>query len=265
MIINSFVFVSTSFDPDAQAFITAAGITNVTEKNAINQLVIDFKNYGLWNKMNAVYPMVGGTASSHKFNLKDPRDLDIAFRLFFSGGWLHTSTGIKPNGVNTRADTFLTPSVTLQQNSSHLSYYSRTQSNGTEVEIGSSTGPNAGDDKIIVEIRTAGVTYYNINGAATYISHSDSDSIAFYVGNRTASNVINGWRNSSKLAIGTVVSTGLSTRTINIGCFNSQLAGAYYTTKECAFASIGEGLTDTEVTNFYTSVQTFQTTLGRQV
>lgn len=34
---------------------------------------------------------------------------------------------------------------------------------------------------------------------------------------------------------------------------------------ECAFASIGDGLTDTEAVNFYTAVQRFQTTLGRQV
>ena len=34
---------------------------------------------------------------------------------------------------------------------------------------------------------------------------------------------------------------------------------------QCAFASIGEGLTDAEASSFYTAVQTYQTTLGRQV
>ena len=38
-----------------------------------------------------------------------------------------------------------------------------------------------------------------------------------------------------------------------------------YSAKECAFASIGDGLTDTEAANFYTAVQTFQTTLSRNV
>jgi hypothetical protein len=38
-----------------------------------------------------------------------------------------------------------------------------------------------------------------------------------------------------------------------------------YDNKELAFASIGDGLNDTEAANFYTAVQTFQTTLGRNV
>jgi len=262
MIINSYVF--SSLDPDAQAFITAAGITDATQKTAINQLVINTKAAGIWTKMKAIYPFVGGTATTHKWNLKNPADTNAAFRLVFSGGWTHTSTGAKPNGTNARADTFLTPSVTLSQNSSHLSYYSRTQSNGTEVEIGSSTGVNASDNKIIVEIRTSGVSYYNINSTTTYITHLDSDSRAFYVGNRTGSNVVNGWRNGLKLATGTVLSTPPSTRTINIGCFNSQPAGAFFSTKECAFASIGDGLTDTEASDFYIAVQSYNTTLARQ-
>jgi hypothetical protein len=101
-------WVSDSFDPDAQAFITAAGITNSTEKSAINTLVLGLKTDDIWTGMTAIYPFVGGTASSHKFNLKDPRDLDVAYRLNFRGGWVHNSQGIKGNGINTYADTFYT-------------------------------------------------------------------------------------------------------------------------------------------------------------
>ena len=54
--------------------------------------------------MKALYPFVGGTATSHKFNLKDPRDLDAAFRLQFNGGWTHNSNGVTPNGTNGYAD-----------------------------------------------------------------------------------------------------------------------------------------------------------------
>ena len=52
-------------DPDAQAFITAASITNPTQQSAVNQLVVDLKGYGVWSKMKAIYPFVGGTASQH--------------------------------------------------------------------------------------------------------------------------------------------------------------------------------------------------------
>ncbi len=58
-----------SSDPDANAFISAAGLTDVTQKQAIDQLVIGLKLYSLWTKIYAGYPLVGGSASAHKFNL----------------------------------------------------------------------------------------------------------------------------------------------------------------------------------------------------
>ena len=68
-------------DPDAIAFLMAAGITDGTQAAAINTLVIRMKADGIWTKMKAIYPFVGGSAASHKWNLKDPRDLDAAYRL----------------------------------------------------------------------------------------------------------------------------------------------------------------------------------------
>jgi hypothetical protein len=263
MIINPYSF-GVAFDPDAQAFFTASGLTGATNLNAVNQLVLDLKAASIWTKMKAIYPMVGGTAALHKWNLKDPQDTNAAFRLVFLGGWTHSSNGALPNGTNGYADTFLTPNISLSQNSTHVSYYSRTQSNGTEIEIGSSTANNFGDPRTLLEIRTSGTTYYAVNSQGTYISFSDTDSRAFYIGNRTGASVINGWRNSTKVATGTTASFGLSTRTFWLAALNSG-ASPLYSTKQCAFASIGDGLTDTDAANFYTAVQAFQTTLGRQV
>ena len=58
-----------TFDTDAQAFITAASISDSTQQTAINTLVTDLKTYNIWSKMKALYPMVGGSASTHKWNL----------------------------------------------------------------------------------------------------------------------------------------------------------------------------------------------------
>jgi hypothetical protein len=117
-ILNSFSIPSSAtpviiVDPDAQAFITAAGITDPTQQVAIDNLVIGLKADGIWTNMTAIYPFVGGTATTHKYNLKDPRDLDAAYRLAFSGGWTHNSNGITGNGVNTYADTFSFSSRTI--------------------------------------------------------------------------------------------------------------------------------------------------------
>ena len=58
-------------DADAFAFVEAAGIADQTQQAAINNLVIGLKINNLWNKMQVVYPFVGGSAYAHKFNLKN--------------------------------------------------------------------------------------------------------------------------------------------------------------------------------------------------
>jgi hypothetical protein len=50
-----------------------------------------------------------------------------------------------------------------------------------------------------------------------------------------------------------------------IGSNNVNGSPSTYDNKEIAFGSLGDGLTDTEAANFYTAVQTFQTTLSRNV
>ena len=248
------------FDPDAQAFITAAGITDPTQQNAINTLVVSLKGYSIWTKFKAIYPIVGGSASSHKYNLKDPRDLDAAFRLNYANGVTHSSTGMVGNGMTGYANTNLQPFGNLLQISTHYSFYSRTNTNTPTVEMGVGVFSN------IVEIRTSGVTYHRVNGGGL-VQHSDANSLGFYTANRTATLNLSAWKNGVKLTSNT---SNLSEPPISGNIFilalnNGAGVGQYYSTKECAFASIGDGLTDTEAANFYTAVNAYQVALSRNV
>ena len=131
---------SVSYDADAQAFFTATGITDTTQKSAVNQLVLDLKSYNIWTKMKAIYPMVGGTSTTHKYNLVNPVDSNAAYRLSFSTGWTHSSTGALPNG-SAYANPFLTPSAVLTANNTHLSVYIGTDTvAGNKVEMGVGVG-----------------------------------------------------------------------------------------------------------------------------
>jgi hypothetical protein len=252
---------SAAYDPDAQAFFNrvsaATGVLTTTEKNAVNQLVLDLKSYGIWTKLDAAYPMVGSSAAACAQNLKSS-----SYTLEFLGGWVYNSSGIVPNGTNTYARTGYNTFTNGLQNDHHLSYYSKTNSDGIEVEIGAQSPTNVYD---LLEIKTAGVTYPIINSAA-FGTFADSDSRAFYLGNRTASNVMNGWRDSSKLVTYTGASSTPPAINIFIGALHSPFTGGpvAFTTKICAYASIGKGFTDTEAVNYYTAVTTFQTALSRQ-
>ena len=65
-------------------------------------------------------------ASQFKYNLKDPRNLDAAFRQVFNGGWTYSKQGATPNGTNGYADTKFNPSSNLVATSQSSSIYSRT-------------------------------------------------------------------------------------------------------------------------------------------
>jgi hypothetical protein len=264
MIINPYAF-GVSYDPDALAFITATGITDNTQKLAINQLVIDLKGYGLWTKCFAIYPFVGGTATTHKYNLKNPADTNAAFRLVFFGGWTHSNTGAT-GSVNGYANTYNNPSINLIQDSTHVSYYSRTNPvtiSGADLGVRGAAGLGG---ITIISRYTGNLSYYKVNSAnATDLTFANIISEGFFMSNRTASNVVNGWKNNTKVITGTTASNGLANQNIVLNAFNDNGSIQLYSPREVAFSTIGNGLNDTESLYLYTAIQTFQTTLGRQV
>ena len=257
-----------SYDADALAFITAASITDNTQKTAVNTLVTDLKTYNIWAKMKAIYPFVGGTATTHKWNLKDPRDLDAAYRLVFSGGWTHSATGAQPNGTTGYADTKLNVNNTLSGGDSHLSYYSRT-----------TVIPGAGNDYYMMgAYDSPNSRYYAINvyGANPNVYSSLGDFVNAtnkIIANTKGLFLIKKESNNNQKVIinNTLIDTQTQLVTLkpdyNIGLAASiNNSGVYgYSTFETAFATIGDGLSDTEATNFYTAVQNFNTTLNRNV
>lgn len=262
---STLVWQFSSLDPDAQAFITAAAITNPTQITAINTLVVSLKANGIWTKMKALYPFVGGTATTHKFNLKNPLDTDAAFRLVFNGGWVHSNTGSTPNGANAFANTFYAPKTNGLQNSAHISYYSRTNViAGTSIDMGAlSAIPGYYHH---MHIRYSGELIYGLLNTNQAAALSNNISQGLFLASRITSTTTSLYKSSTK--IGTV---NLNSD-INYPNFNVYIAAGnvtniaqQFSNKQTAFASIGDGLTDTEALNFYTAVQAFQTTLSRQV
>lgn len=245
-------------DSDAQNFINAIGTLNEQQKLAIKTLVFNLKANNLWNLLDCVYPIIGGTASSHKFNLKNSRNADSAFRLTFSGGVTHDNNGMTGNGLNGWASTFYNNLNHALLNSHHISFYSRTNKNTTEIEMGIFSGVNY----TLLEIRTAGITYPSIAASTSFPQFSDGDARGYYIANRTASNVSNGWKNGVKRGTSTVASTSLANVEYRILAVNG---AAFLSTKQCAFATIGKGLNDSQATILSNIVQLYQMMLNRAV
>jgi hypothetical protein len=255
--------VYSGIDADAQLFITATGISG-TDASAINQLVLDLKAASIWTKMKAIYPMVGGTATTCKFNLANAQDTNTAYRLVFSGGGTFSSNGYQPNGTNAYADTFLIPSAAYSvATSGHMSYYSRTDSNGAnEIEMGALTSFVYTD----LAVRRSNLISMRWGETSVPTYAASANSLGFYVGSKTTATTQKIFKNGVQVLLSGNLGNQLPSLKFFIGAINlNGTPSGYYSAKQCAFASIGDGLTDTEAVNFYTAVQAFNTTLGRQV
>lgn len=274
-------------DPDTVAFLTAAAISDPTITTAVDGLVVALKTAGLWSKLRAVWPMVGGTGASHKFNLKDPRDLHAAHRLtyhintaadLYDAGNLmpvvHTASGLHPTLGGGYADTHLNPSLHLgSPASTTLAYYSTADSFGGApandyTEMGCYDAATGKRFHLI--IRYDGNTFYFGQHETTVTGASNADARGLFVGTRlTEADTVNrqvGYKNGVRLT----ATAGSATapvqpafdRSVWIGGINSYDG---HTDRPCGFAAIGDGLTQAENADLYAAVQAFQTTLGRQV
>ena len=254
-------YYNSAYNNETNAFLFSTQITDNTIQTATNTLVTDLKTAGVFTKMKAIYPMVGGTATTHKFNLINSQDSTAAFALSFVGGWTHSANGALPNGTNAYANTFLNPSTQLTATSTHLSYYSRTATPvGSTIEIGVNNG---------------GASYLHIRSAANFIAGSTTvivpftttlNAQGFWVGSKRSNTDRETYLNgTTQSTVATSDTAAYVNANMYLGAGNALGTTANYSNKECAFASIGDGLTDAEVTAFRTAVQTFNTTLGRQV
>lgn len=266
---------------DAWAFLDAAGITSSRQQEAIITLVRDLKNARLWTKMKAIYPFVGGTATTHKWNLKDPRDADAAFRLTFSGGWTHSANGADPNGVNAYADTYFVSNGQLTLFDGHLSYYARenitvTGSTQSVIGVASNGGGWNGLEAWFLEFASTNTNYSqhstNVSTDRAYVTPTISMQ-GFNLGSRTTSNptTLKFFQNNVLKASASTSQNGqtLNVYSVYLAAFNGRTVPFPYaqnfTSNQCAFASIGNGLTDSEATLLYNCVDRYQKFLGRAV
>ena len=246
-------------DANANAFITATAITDTTEKSAVQQLAFSLKQQLLWSAMKAIYPMVGGTSTTCKFNLVDSRDLDAAYRLQFFGGWTFSANGAQPNGTNANADTFYNPFVQGVPTSSSLSYYSRTNISAAEAEMGAIVGALRWS-LIIKYFGTFQSQFNNTTTGAANVAMG-STSLGLFMGDRISTTVHKGFRQGVEIISNTQTMTDANPNTnVALASFDT-----IYSSKQCAFAHIGSGLGTAGSASFNTIVQTFNTTLGRAV
>jgi hypothetical protein len=255
---NLFPYTS---DPDALLFIDVANITDPTQALAVNNLVIGLKANNLWTKMVAVYPFVGGTAYSHKFNLKSI----FTYQVQWFGSISHTSNGVELGNGGYGSVSTLNVN-TLEQNNTSFSIYNKTTitypSPTQRPFIGTSYGPYTYFFTGFINA-FGGFQYSSIFNSAEFAYRNDTLGVPGYtVVSRINSSTLQVYKDSTQL-----YNTANNSAAPISGIFEIGRSGTSYvgtTPQTSAFVTVGQGLSSSETTTLTNLVQAFQTTLGRQ-
>lgn len=252
------------FDVDALAFFTrvatAGGTLSTTEQTAVNQLVIDMKSANIWDAMKAIYPMVGSSAAACAQNLKSS-----SFTGTFTSGWTFASTGVTGNGTSTYMDTNYNPNSDSDTtiNDFHHSVYINNGVVGNAIQGVFTQTPNIETD--ILPSYT-GKFYAMINQASGELGVANTTRVGHFIGSRYQTNSIQYYISSTQV-LSTASTPAASKNNLNyyIGLLNNNGTANFGNASRIALSTLGQGLTPTQASNFYTAVQAFQTTLSRQV
>jgi hypothetical protein len=252
--------------------VQSGGTVDSTASAATITLFTSLVSNGLWDKLYAFYPVLGGVAASHTINANSSVGL---YDLTFNGGWTHSSSGMQPNGTNGYAETNLNAQTIFPIGSTaHLSIYVNLQGVGNRIydmgvagsdssltamfDIAAKRAPGSGDQTLF----DCGT--FNPSGFGRVSTTSQTSASGMTVGSLRGPTDRTLYRNGSNIA----TQTGnrplsVANRTMVIGAQKSDIGVAYYSDNRYAFVTIGSGLTNTEIVNLSSIINTYETSLGR--
>ena len=256
-----------ALDADGEAFVAASGITDDTQISAIANLVGGLKAQSLYDKMIAVYPLVGGSAAAHKWNLIDPQDADGSFRLTFGGTLTHNANGIT-GSANGYVNSHIVPDTDLVIGNYHITAYNSLDINAAGVLFGAVSTTKTiqlapdhtyltntviadrNDSERIINYNTNAKGYWCIVDKDTPTTTHKQRQFYLYCDGSNLSR-----RNGDTAGLPTVPLHFLAKGTTTTP--NNFYAGCL------SFATVGEALTQDEQNDLNAIVHTFQTALGR--
>jgi hypothetical protein len=250
---------------EANAYLTAvvnAGGTGITStvSAATRTLFTSIVSNGLYDKVLAFYPMLGGNSSGCKFNGKNPLDTNAAYRLVFNGGWTFNSSGATSNGTNAFANTYFSASTITPLNSQHYSVYM--SNNNVPADARSYLGGSNGTVYNLIAQVNNTQYYYGVSdvGASFSTTLNTQGNLTIASSGGTRNQLFRNGTLLSSTVAGTYTAINFPTF---IAALNNGGTTIQYYNNQYSFATLGSGLSATEVATLSTIINTFQTTLSR--
>jgi hypothetical protein len=252
--------------------VQSGGTVSSTASAATITLFTSLVSNGLWDKIYAMYPVLGGVAASHAIDAKSS-----IYQLTFNGGWTHNSSGMQPNGTNGYANGLFNPSTAIGNgNTSHLSLYVNLQGTGDRIyDMGVNSNDSTLTDQLnLTAKRSSGTGNNTLFDSGNYdpsaygrvSTTSQASASGMTVGSVRSTTDRTLYRNGANIAVQTNIrNITYANSNLFIGAQNDGGTGTanYYSDNRYAFVTIGSGLTNTEIVNLSSIINTYETSLGR--
>jgi hypothetical protein len=247
------------------AVIAGGGTLDSTSSGATYQLFYDLFNYGLWDKLYSFYPLLGGNSSGgQSVNGKTPGTRNITW----NGGLTFSTNGVVSNGTNGWGNTNSNPTNFGGVADFHMSFYSRTDQQVGLAQFDMGIFQDSGSNqRTQLNSRSTSDDTRGVVNATTQGTFSNSNSQGLFTITRRSGPDTEFYKNGTSLGNSAIATIGIPNGVIGLCSRYLSVSDTISTptTRQYAFATIGTTLTDSEVSNLYTTIQNFQTTLGRQV
>jgi len=249
------------------AVVAAGGSVSAPMSAATITMFNSIWSNGFNTNMVGMYPFIGGTAASHAVQAMSPG----VYNLTFNGGWTHNTSGATPNGTNAYAVlSGLVPQAitgfTLSGGS--LGTYCGTDAVGGAA-IGS-TDPSQGAFNLYPALlnptKQMATTFWN-NTIGAYSITTIPDTLGLMSIARSGStSTIQFYRKGSLISSQNHTALQLNNISIFFGANNQNGIPNQYSTYRHQFSYIYRGtLTTSQMTTLDSIIQTYQTSLGRNV
>jgi hypothetical protein len=218
-----------------------------------------------WQKANLLALICGSTAYKHKFNLKDPRDADDAFRMVEVGTLAHASNQITAN-TTSFYNTKLIPSAVLPAATRGTMFLYTKSSGSNSFPLMGCQGSTI-DVQMSINPRTSGGSFLGVcyRGTGAPSSAGIGTGVGLSMVNRSGNRMVRIYRDLVMKANSNNANTGARPSTeAYLGAFNENLTTRFAGgDRIITLAGIMEGLTDEEADDVNTALQYFHTKMGK--
>jgi hypothetical protein len=242
---------------EATTFLARTTGLDATHTTAYTTLICGLVTDGVWAKIDLLAVYATQDSTTAVLNLKS-----TSFSTTVVGSPTFTADrGYTSSGTTNYLNTTFTPSTAggnFTQNSAHISAWNITTGAGsTDRLIGNALSTTI---RTVIRPRNASdQTGLDLNNnTEDLVANTSKD--GWFVGNRSASNANQIYRNGSSLGSSATASTGISDQAIVLG--TDATGGNSCTGCQIAAASAGSSLSAGDVTNFYNRLRTYMTAVG---